>query len=296
MGLLLGVVSAGSGIAWAQALETHPQVMQCWPTEAPAPKGLSVSTPLRESRTASTASVLDSPALQKACWIEIGQVDKLSDPRTPKPVYWIDIRSPRQANALPLSGALRIAVDEITLKPFLRPATLILIGTGWDDSVVLTACGKLTKAGLSVRVLKGGARAWQAAGRPVGWVANGWGSNEIDPNDFIEAASRERWPVIGLDLPKTFTAPVPAQRWAQANTQPAWSPARLFPAATRQDLPMIVLAAEPAVAQLSPAAIKNNKQLIWVRGGVAAYQKALEQQRDIVASPSRALTRSCSGG
>ena len=296
MGLLLSVVSIESGMLWAQTLETQPQVMQCWPTEAPTPKGLSVTTPLREDRTASTIPAPNFSALQKACWITFDQVGPLSDPHASKPLYWIDIRSPRQAKALPLSGALRIAVDEITRKPFLRPATLVLIGTGWDDSITLTACGQLTKAGLSVRVLKGGARAWQAADRPVGWVAKGWGSDEIDPNDFIEAASRERWPVIGLDLPKTFTAPVPIKRWAQANTQSPWSPAQLFPAAARQELPIIVLAAEPAVARLSPAAIKNNKQLIWVRGGVAAYQDALDRRRDIVASPSRALTRSCSGG
>lgn len=292
MGLLLGMVSTGSGIARAQAPETGPDSTQCWSTEASAPKGPSVAVPSEESRIASTAPAPNFPALQKACWIELDQIDPLIDPHTSKPLYWIDIRSSRSANALPLSGALRIAADEITLKPFLRPATLVLIGTGWDDSVVLTACERLTKAGLSVRALKGGVRAWQAAGRPVGWVAKGWGSDEIDPSDFIEAAPRERWPVIGLDLPATFTAPVPAKRWARANTQSSWSPSRLFPTAARQNLPIVVLAAEPTVARHTPVAIQN-KQLIWVRGGVAAYQKALEQQYATAAKSSRALTRGC---
>jgi rhodanese-related sulfurtransferase len=271
--------------AWGQIPpELGPEPSRCLDTTVESPrealKSLATAhtpSPSTKERTAHAAAA--------ACWLEPEEVNAFiaSQPT----VYWVDIRPSRQANALPLAGSLRIAPDDISHKPFLREATLLLIGTGWDDTVVSETCARLHEVGIAVRALRGGLMGWQAAGRPIVLVPEGHGPDEMEATDFIEAAPRESWPVIALDVPAQADLGVPVARLARISAKKTWSPARMFPRAARQKQPIIVLASDQTqVDQLrAQQAIQQRRtpgrmdNVIWVRGGFAAYRTALVQQQ-----------------
>lgn len=239
-----------------------------------------------------------------SCWIAFAEVSTKSSPT------WVDVRSSGEARAVQMPGALRIPLTDVSTKNFLKSTPLILVGSGRDDGEVAVACGELKRDGFAqVQALRGGLRAWIAAGRPVlGDAAMLQTQDLIKPIEFQRQATMAQWLILGVDLPSATGLPVVpgAYRAISAGDDPQrvvttirqiedeWSRKKSASVPTA----MIVIALdEPRATQLRrtlrDASVAN---VLVLQEGLAGYRSFLSQQQGIAAAAGKALTRPCGSG
>ncbi len=76
-----------------------------------------------------------------------------------KPLF-IDVRTPRDFDALHISGAMNIPLHFIKTKTYLKSSPLVLVDQGLSFHRLSPVCRDLNKKGFNARILEGGMRAW----------------------------------------------------------------------------------------------------------------------------------------
>lgn len=76
---------------------------------------------------------------------------------------WIDVRLPGKAASDLQPDALRLPVEQLATKSFLKNRSLLLVGDGTNDDYLLAQCGRLRAEGFEAAfVLQGGWPHWRA--------------------------------------------------------------------------------------------------------------------------------------
>jgi len=136
---------------------------------------------------------------------------------------WVDVRVASGSGNDVQPQVLRMPVEHLFTKGFLRQKRLLLVGDGSNDAYLLSQCGRLKGHGfVDVRVLQGGWPHWQAwqAVRSEGRAVMLPEVVRLDIAGVWAAAHEETWLVLGLRA-NGMSRLVPFSReveaWATAN-------------------------------------------------------------------------------
>jgi rhodanese-related sulfurtransferase len=280
--------------AFAQS-DNAPSTLECMQVAAaeapPAPK------PLPPRRSPSEAALRDT-----SCFIDLATTNDWAR-GTPT---WVDVRSPAQTRAAKIPGALEIPLSDLPQKRFLATLPIVLVGTGFDEADLADTCRTLRESGFArVKLLRGGVRAWQMAGRPLATTGNEATLDTLAPVDFHAHVRDASWLVVGVgvardeSLPSTLVGLVRVD--ADAEPQKAIAAIEQKRAAlarasgdARPAL-MVVVAADASsmVALRSEARRGRVPDVLFLDGGLAGYRRFLDEQQRVAASAGKPLVRPC---
>jgi rhodanese-related sulfurtransferase len=106
----------------------------------------------------------------RALLIEAGEVGRVADSGE----AWVigDVRPRARFLLGHIEGAWNLPLRDLRVRPFLRAKPILVVGDGHDTERLLSEAVSLAASGFNhVRVLDGGLRAWQRAGRALAGVA-----------------------------------------------------------------------------------------------------------------------------
>lgn len=218
------------------------------------------------------------------CWIDFAaaQVWGGAD------VAFVDVRAPAQARASRLGGALEVPLADIAGKAFLRPQALVLVGSGFDDADLARACASLRGGGFArVKILRGGVRAWQQAGRAMSAPV---AVDAIAPVELHRGIDYAPWLVVGVDLPADAWVPPALARMRRVPSAELDAVIEKERAASAGTLVVVVARDADAARSLRGA---KRAGVVVLDGGLAGYRRFLAEQKDIAATAGMPLTRPC---
>ncbi len=262
-----------------------------------APSPIRTVVPLR------AAAAPASPG--SACWIDDDAVASWSG-GTPT---WVDVRPPASARGTTLAGALRIALADLPRKSFLQAQPLVLVGTGFDDVALAQACEALRREGFArVRLLRGGVRAWRAAGRAMAGMPAEGGLDSISAAELHRSVPGAPWVVLGVGMTSAESLPprLSPLRSIDGGSDAASAVAAVAqarrdiasrPPAERASL-VVVVAADAQSARELRTAVRRAQlpDVLTLEGGLAGYRQFLAEQESIAASAGKPLVRPCGTG
>jgi len=261
------------------------QVAMADTAQAPAPVVARRNAPVRAAPVAS------------ACWIDYPNVEAWADG---SPTF-VDVRSPATIQSYRLAGVLEIALSDLPRKAFLKQQSIVLIGSGFDDADLAQACEVLHADGFSkVKLLRGGVRTWQQAGRAAVRAGADFAPDSIAPAAFHRGVSDAPWLVLGVGLPPSDGLPKLARMRAVdgkdgiAVIAQARSELAQMPEEKRPSLIVVVAQDAASLRELREAARRARvADIVFLEGGLAAYRQFLTEQESIAANAGKPLVRPC---
>jgi rhodanese-related sulfurtransferase len=287
--------------AWSAFCQPAPEpsTLECTQlalAEVAAPRAVAV--PPREVRSEPVAPYGE-------CWLDLAAAQAWGG-GTPT---FVDVRPASEMRGVRIAGALQIPLSDLAGKSFLKNTPVVLIGSGFDDAELARACAELKRSGfVHARLLRGGVRAWSAAGQPLAVVGPAQPLDVIGPGEFHRHAFAAPWLVIGIDvradddLPSMLatlrrveanaSAPRAVAAVVQARAEITDTPAAIRPSA------VVIVARDGSSGAKWYEAIRRERlpDVLFLDGGLIGYQRFLSEQQSIAASAGKPLTRPCGSG
>lgn len=220
----------------------------------------------------------------------------------PKPVL-VDVRRKTAFDAFRIPDSINIPLAAIKSKSFLKEKSLILLDEGWTFSVLAQECEDLRAQGFDVRVLFGGLHTWQEAGYHL--QGDFWAQqalSEIPPRAFFLERHYQNWIIIDMSetahtqaeclLPGSLTLSYHGneQEFLELFEEQA---ARQ----SQHPLTRILIVddqGERYDALKTLLAGTEHRHILFLQGGLKAYQKFLEQQNALLqAEQQKKTVKSC---
>lgn len=235
-------------------------------------------------------------ALTPSCWVSAAQVDAWQQSHN---VVWVDVRSRLKKQAYPLEGSLDIALISLQDQTFLRDKRIVMVGDGFDQPELDRACRELREAGFQrVYALQDGVKT-----RSTQRADN---IDVITPAELLAGSRATSWKIIAWDLSAADIATLPekpAEQWFSAEGNLSLLSQRigeLSQPKRGQTAPtkiVIVTAEDKTNRQLRSLLQQHSpiSNLLWLQGGVQAYQHYIQRQHDIRINTGLSLQRSCFG-
>ncbi|XAH21233.1 rhodanese-like domain-containing protein [Xylophilus sp. GW821-FHT01B05] len=248
---------------------------------------------------------MSNAAMDASCWI-----DEIDAARMEKAgaMFWIDIRSAEKAKASALHGALQIPAHELASKDFLREERVVLVGGAFDENEAMQACRSLRLAGFSsVHALAGGARAWAQAGRSISGSSLG-PLDEMTPEEFIAGGMKGHWALVTVGLGDDETKLLPLEITksfsmgeVMAGKGKYWLESMLAKHGRgkkslndgRSKRFLIVTRNAEMIDVLRREFIRNEVDVIFVKGGLTSYREYVSQWSGVLAYSNRGVVKPC---
>ena len=196
-----------------------------------------------------------------------------------------DVRPAADYAAFHLNGALNLTAAELRTKPFLKPKTVVLIGSGKAERERYIDCARLKASGFKhTKVLRGGMIAWLSSGQAIlgrapdaasmGLLSPGelWAETRFTANLVLLKASGKGlshdWP-SATTIPDTSLAAIQAALKRRGNQSPLAS--------------VVLVTADDKVAASLPG-LRQAVQpvpLLAYTGSADAYARQLAQQQAV---------------
>lgn len=87
--------------------------------------------------------------------------------KSSREILLVDVRKKAEYEQIRIPGAIRIPVDFIKTKTYLKSKNIVLVNKGFSSRPLVSACKDLGNMGFDARILSGGLNAWVAKGLPV---------------------------------------------------------------------------------------------------------------------------------
>jgi hypothetical protein len=212
----------------------------------------------------------------------------------------IDTRSAGERRRIGVPGALAIEAKGLAIKPFLKDAEMVLMGSGLNDDELYEQCTALRGAPqLRVDVLEGGVRS-------LHWAAQTLAGNseDIARLDWVSAEELHRLvlrspaQVALVDLDDDAALPPAINQAQRVTSRDDWArtAATLQKMSERQaHFPFVAVAPNEASAAALHAALNaaQAQRVLVVRDGLPAYRAYLDAQQRIAANANLKLIRPC---
>lgn len=229
--------------------------------------------------------------LDKKNWLTIQQLSQ----QQLQHAVWVDVRSGIKDKESGLD-MLAIPLHQLSGAQFLFDKPVILLGSGFDQLSVNQAINRLRKKGFKhIFALNGGIYEWQKLHQPAQSR-----QQEISAEEFLSGGKTIHWQIITLGLNAEQLATLPEQPVKQfALTQITASALNQFirnNAKSSDDFIRYVLISpdEQTLKRLQQQiSFADSANVIWLRGGIAAYQHYVQQQTKLIKHAGQSLSRPC---
>ncbi len=199
----------------------------------------------------------------------------------------IDVRRREKFEKFNIPGSINIPLFAIKTKPFLKAKPLILINEGYTYTNLERECERLRKSGFNVWLLNGGLNYWRALGAPLrGDLFSQKALNKISPRNFHAEKDNNSWLMIDVSPSKSTDARslIPQSIFIpRLNEEKKFILTLKRTLATYRDKPFVsVLIWNEKGEQYDDIekSVRNAnfKNVFYLKGGVDAYRKFLEEQ------------------
>jgi rhodanese-related sulfurtransferase len=199
----------------------------------------------------------------------------------------VDVRRREKFEKFNIPGSINIPLFAIKTKPFLKAKPLILVNEGYTYTNLERECERLRKSGFNVWLLNGGLNYWRALGAPLrGDLFSQKALNKISPRDFHAEKDNDSWLMIDVSPSKSTDA---RSLIPQSIFIPRLKEEKKFILTLKRTL--ATYRAKPFVSVLiwnekgeqyddieKIVRNANFKNVFYLKGGVDAYRKFLEEQ------------------
>lgn len=221
-------------------------------------------------------------------------------------LIWIDVRSAIKKKASPLDNALDISLQSIKDKSFLHNERIVLVGDGVDQPELDLACRHLRDAGFeNAYVLQGGVDAKRRLEKQSSFSRQAF-FTYITPEELLAGSRATSWTLIAWDLHSDDIQKLPEQpteQWFSAEgnlsllVQRILSHSQTKKSKGAQAGIVMITANNNANQQLKSLLQQHGTTtpILWLQGGMQAYQNYIEQQHNIRTNTGLSLKRSCIG-
>ncbi|PIT54764.1 hypothetical protein BHC44_03245 [Snodgrassella alvi] len=229
--------------------------------------------------------------LDKKNWLTIQQLSQ----QQLQHAVWVDVRSGIKDKE-PGLDMLAIPLHQLSGAQFLFDKPVILVGSGFDQLPINQTIKHLrTKGFKHIFALIGGIYAWQKLHQPIHLR-----QQEISAEEFLSGGKTIHWQIITLGLNAEQLATLPEQPVKQfALTQITASALKQFirnNANSGGDFIRYVLVSpdEQTLKRLQQQiSFADSANIIWLRGGITAYQHYVQQQTKLIKYAGQSLSRPC---
>ncbi|PIT06833.1 rhodanese-like domain-containing protein [Snodgrassella communis] len=233
----------------------------------------------------------DKQPLDKKNWLTIQQLNQ----QQLQHAVWVDVRSGNKNKESGLD-MLAIPLHQLSGAQFLFDKPVILVGSGFDQLSVNQTINHLRKKGFKhIFALNGGIYEWQKLHQPTQLR-----QQEITAEEFLSGGKTIHWQIITLGLNAEQLATLPEQPVKQfAQTQITASALKQFihnNAKSSDDFIRYVLISpdEQTLKRLQQQiSFADSANIIWLRGGITAYQHYVQQQTKLSKHAGQSLSRPC---
>lgn len=229
--------------------------------------------------------------LDKKYWLSIAA---LNQPRWQDAV-WVDIRSGavQQETGLQM---LAIPLNRLIGADFLAQKTVILVGSGFDELEINQTIKRLRKKGFNhVYALSGGFFIWEKLQNH-----NKPNQQEISAQQFLSGGKSIHWQIIsiGLNLQQLHTLPEqPAKQFDIAQISASALKQYIRQGANRNDafIRYVLVCPDEHTLRLlqRQMSFAENNHIVWLQGGLVAYQQYIKQQNNLINHAGQSLSRPC---
>ena len=229
--------------------------------------------------------------LDKNFWLTMNEISK----KQPDNIILVDVRSGIKEKISGLN-MLTIPLNQISEARFLMDKNVILVGSGFDQIPINQTINYLRKKGFKrIFALTGGIYAWDNQQKSVLLR-----QQEISPEEFLSGGKTIHWQIISIGLNTEQVSALPEQPVKQfAFTQNTVSELNQFMQKkfTNKDIfihYVLVGANEQDIKSLQQQIkLNNSANIVWLRGGIIAYQHYVQQQINLINHTGKSLSRPC---
>lgn len=224
-------------------------------------------------------------------WLSI---KALSQPQWQDAV-WVDIRTGavQQETGLKM---LAVPLSRLSSADFLADKTVILVGTGFDELQINQTIKNLRKKGFNhVYALRGGFFVWEKIQNH-----NKPNLQEISALEFLSGGQSIQWQVISIGLNSSQLNTLPEQPAKQFSLAQISSPELkqyISQGNNRNDAFIRYVLVSPDEHTLRllqrQMSFAENDHIVWLQGGLAAYQQYIQQQNNLMNHAGQSLSRPC---
>ncbi len=119
--------------------------------------------------------------------------------REGRPLCLVDVRNSADYEKVQIPGAVRIPMFALKSKEILKTQPIVLLGSGYDYSLLEPECRNLREQGFMVSILEGGLCAWKARGLPLeGMGTADLSLQTLSPADFFRERHMDHWLFLNL--------------------------------------------------------------------------------------------------
>lgn len=224
-------------------------------------------------------------------WLSI---KALSQPQWQDAV-WVDIRTGavQQETGLKM---LAVPLSRLSSADFLADKTVILVGTGFDELQINQTIKNLRKKGFNhVYALRGGFFVWEKVQN-----YNKPNLQEISALEFLSGGQSIQWQVISIGLNSSQLNTLPEQPAKQFSLDQISSPELkqyISQGDNRNDAFIRYVLVSPDEHTLRllqrQMSFAENYHIVWLQGGLSAYQQYIQQQNNLMNHAGQSLSRPC---
>lgn len=230
--------------------------------------------------------------LTQSCWVSLKQAKEWQEQDN---AIWVDVRSTQKKQALFLEGALDIPLTALFHSHILRHNHIVMVGDGFDQPELDKACLQLREAGFEhVYALQGGIQAQMQL------------SDEITPEELLFGVRAAPWTLITWDIRHQDIQKLPekpAEQWFSAEGNLSLLSQRINAHANAKShketaAKIVVITADNETNQDLKSLLQRQgaiTNVLWLQGGLQAYQNYIQQQHSIQMNTGLSLQRSCNG-
>ena len=196
----------------------------------------------------------------------------------------IDVRNPENFERLHIAGSLNIPLHAVKTKAFLRSFAVVLINAGFQYSLLLSECRKLTDLGFKAYILDGGLLAWnRKGGRLVGDLFALQDMKTVSPRVLLEEKDFKNTLVIDISpvLTEISRQLIPYSRHLPVYTEPGdWFQMLngIIPDHKNRPFLSVLVFSEigDGYDEVNKILADLNVNAFYLQGGVAGYNKYLQ--------------------
>ncbi|MCX8753941.1 rhodanese-like domain-containing protein [Snodgrassella sp. B3837] len=208
---------------------------------------------------------------------------------------WVDIRTGAVQKETGLK-MLAVPLSRLSSADFLADKTVILVGTGFDELQINQTIKNLRKKGFNhVYALRGGFFVWEKVQNH-----NKPNLQEISALEFLSGGQSIQWQVIsiGLHSLQLNTLPeLPAKQFSLAQISSPELKQYISQSDNRNDAFIRYVLVSPDEQTLRllqrQMSFAENDHIVWLQGGLAAYQQYIQQQNNLMNHAGQSLSRPC---
>ena len=228
--------------------------------------------------------------LNKNRWINAQQMEAL----LPTNPIWVDIRNHSDHSDTGLS-LLSIPLSQLGNSSFLFNKTVILIGSGFDQTVLNQQMERLAQKGFKhLFALSGGIRTWQSFNQ-------GKLNNMLTIEEFMQGGQTISWKIITIGLNNEEIALLP-EKPIQNFTLSRKSISKLTQfirnhhSETDSFIHYVLIARDEQAIRLLKNRLSQSvlTNAVWLSDGLTGYQQYIQQQHQLITNSGKSLVRPCS--